>query len=151
MKKLIFLTCLLFASHGLAETVRVKAVDGVVVEINYGEILKAYLNITPGLKINRIIKNTDGTYTILNPRYDLAGKGVYFDQYNLSSELRSKGVCRYFGFESQHGGEYIRLTNENDYPATIVEMHESGQAKKVFTQERELTDRSVLASMVCSS
>ena len=114
--------------------------NGNNVQVSLSEISRAYFETFEPLGENHQIANGDGSISIVNPVFPYAGKRVPFVAYD------NLGVCKFFGFQSEHGAELISRQGN----AIMAKMADDGTLDHIV-HERNGGTNSVIQVVVCSN
>ncbi len=121
-------------------SVVVNDLRGNATEVSLNEIRRAYFESYGPLGENHQIVNGDGSVSIVNPVFKYAGKSIPF----WAASDSVIGVCKYFGFSSDHGFEEATLS----HPLIMAKMNEDGTLKRIMHERH--SDHDVMRVVVCS-
>ena len=137
----IFGLFVVISSLAHAETeVTVTDTHGNDVQVSLREINRAYFETFEPLGENHQITNGDGSISIVNPVFPYAGKKIPFLAYHIL------GVCKFFGFLSDHGAEYFERRDR----MVMADMADDGTLKRIIHNVDGGSNRLVQV-VVCSN
>ena len=131
-----------FSASGFADTtVSLTDATGRIVEVPLLEVTRVYMETFAPLGENHRIINGDGSISIVDPVFNYAGKSIPF-----AAGVSEHGVCKYFGFLSDHGYEQVVRKGN----LVIAEMAENGTLRRIYHDQGNYSN-SLIQVIVCSN